>query len=507
MTYDAIIIGSGLGGLSCAAYLAKNGRKVLVLEKHNIPGGYASSFTRGNFTFDVGLHMLDGVGRGQHMHNYFKLCGIADRVEFIRLKHFGRLVFPGHDFRLPCSGLEDTVAALRARFPHEAAGIESLLAQMAKIYRDQLNFSGSGKPLWLRLALFPFLYRSLFPVVNQSSAQLLDKHLTDEKLKAVIYANWLFYGLPPSRLNLAYGVLPNIDYWSNGAYYPRGGNQVIPNALVEVIRENGGEVVFNREVARIITEGGKAAGVETVKGELYGGKAIVSNISPHDTFFRLLDPELVPPRLRNSTNRMELSGSHFNVYLGLGEGFTAQLENREDYEIFVSDTYDHELDYQWSMNCKVDKASYELILYTNADDSTTRGNKFIIGLSQTQGYDYWRKFETDYAAGNKEEYNREKARMARILIERAERLIPNISANIEVLESATPLTLKRYTSNPRGASYGWANLVSQGNPLQRSPQTTPIKNLYLSSAWTFPGEGQTAVVGCGCTLGRMLAGR
>ena len=166
MSYDAIIIGSGLGGLSCGSYLAINGRKVLVLEKHSIPGGYASSFKRGDFTFDVGLHMINGVAEGERWYKLFEWCGIADRIEFQKLNYFGRVVFPEHDFRIPCSGLEDIVSTLETHFPHEATGIRSLFAEMGKIYDDQISFSASEKPLWLKLALFPFLYRSLFPVVK-----------------------------------------------------------------------------------------------------------------------------------------------------------------------------------------------------------------------------------------------------------------------------------------------------------------------------------------------------
>lgn len=506
MTYDAIIIGSGLGGLSCGSYLALNGWKVLVLEKHNVSGGYASSFKRGDFTFDVCLHMLNGVAKGERMYTLFEWCGVADRIKFKKLNYFGRVIFPEHDFRLPNNGLKDIVSVLENQFPHEKTGINSLFEEMEKIYEDQIKFSASSMPLWLKLAFFPLLYRSLFPVVKKTSSQLLDKHINDEKLRAIIYANWLFYGLPPSKLNITYGVLPNISYWMKGAYYPEGGNQVIPDAFVDVIKENGGEIVFNREVSRIITEGNVAVGVETSKGDNYKGNVIVSNISPHDTFGRLIDSELIPQKLRNRTNEMELSGSHFIVYLGLGEEFTAGLTNREDYEFFVSDTYDHDLDYQWSMNCEVDKASYELVLYSNVESSTAKGNKYIIGLTQNQSYAYWQKFEADYFARNKEEYKKEKERMAKILIKRAERIIPDISQHIEVIEIATPLTLKRFTSNPMGASYGWANLVTQSNPLQRSPQKTPIKNLYLSSAWTFPGEGQTATVRCGYGLGKTLIG-
>jgi len=105
MMYDAIIIGSGLGGLSCGAYLAKNGWKVLVLEKHSLPGGYATSFKRGGFTFDAALHMINGVGKGQNTYKFLEWCGVGDKIEFLKLKYFMRFIFQDLDIRLPSGDL------------------------------------------------------------------------------------------------------------------------------------------------------------------------------------------------------------------------------------------------------------------------------------------------------------------------------------------------------------------------------------------------------------------
>jgi phytoene dehydrogenase-like protein len=506
MRYDAIIIGSGLGGLSCGAYMARKGLNVLILEKHHVPGGYATCFKRGDFIFDASLHIVPGVGEGQHHYKWLEWCGVSDRIEFQRLKWFGRLIFPTHDLRLPGGDLQAVTSILSENFPHESRGIETLFKEMVNVHNDIIKFIFSPLPLYFQLPFFPFKYRALLSVLSKTGAQLLKKHIKDKRLKALLFPNWFFYGLPPSRLNSFFSVLPNMGFWVMGAYYPKGGAQAVSNAFVDVIKENGGEIVLGSEVVSIITEAGKAIGVVTADGNKFYGENVVSNACPINTFHKLVGRDKLPRRFAKKMDQMEPSISAFCVYLGLDDKFLPKLENREDYELFISDTYDQDMDYQWCLNAESDKASFVISLYSNVDCTLAKGSKFVLSLSQLQGYQRWQEHENDYNAGNKAKYREDKGRMAKVLIERAERIVPGISEHIESMEVATPLTFKRYTQNYNGAIYGWANTVSQGTPLNRMKQKTPIKNLYLSSAWTFPGEGQLGVMMSGCRLGRMLAG-
>ena len=503
--YDAIIIGSGLGGLSCAAYLAKHGQKVLVLEKHSIPGGYATSFRRGAYTFDAGLHMIDGVGKGQNMAKFFEFCGVAQSIDFLKLKYSMRTVFPEHDIRIPSGNLEGVIAVLEEDFPHEREGIRSLFKEMTKIFDDMMKFFVSTAPMWQQLPIFPFRYKSLFPAMKKTVRQLLDKHLKDEKLKALLFANYGSFGLPPSKVNML-ALCGNFDYWKEGAYYPKYGNQVIPDAFVDFIKRNNGDTLFGEEVASIMIENGKAVGVATKKGERYLSENIISNASAMETFHNLVGDEKLPEKFLAKMNKMEPSISAFSVYLGLDENFKAKLKNTEDYDIVVSDTYDQDKDYEWLLNCDVGRASFFITLYSNIDESLAKGDRFTMALLQKQPYSYWKKFEAAYNEGNKEEYNKEKDRFAGILIKRAEKIAPELSKHIEVIEIATPLTARRYTGNFNGASYGWANTTNQFKPMDRLMQN-PIKNLHLCSAWTFPGEGQATTVACGYRLGRQLIGK
>ncbi len=502
--YDAIIIGSGLGGLSCGAYLAKNGLKVLILEKHTTPGGYATSFRRGVYTFDSTLHMIAGVGKGQDMYRFLEWCGVADEIEFLKLKHFARLVFPDHDLRVPNGNLEEVTVLLETSFPNEK-GIRPLLREMTKIHDDTRRFVLSEAPMWQQLPIFPFKYRSLFRMLKKTAKQLLDKHIKDYKLKAILLANYGFFGLPPSRLN-ALSVYANITYWTDGAYYPKGGNQTIPNAFAEFIKRNKGEIYLNSQVTSIITEKNQAIGVRTRKGEEFFAENIISNASAPETFHTLIGDRRLPTKFLEKMKGMEPSTSGFMVYLGLDEEFKAKLNNTEDYEIFVSETYDQDTDYEWISQCETEKASYFITLHSNVDESLSPANRFVLSLTQGQPYSHWKKFETDYKTGKKDEYNKEKDRLAGILIKRAEKIISGLSRHIEVIESATPLTLERYTGNFNGAFYGWANTTTQFTPMDRMVNN-PIKHLHLSSAWTFPGEGQATTIACGYRTARHIIGR
>ena len=500
--YDAIIIGSGLGGLSSAAYLARNGERVLVLEKHSIPGGYATSFKRSDYTFDAAFHMLDGVGKGQFWRSFFDKCGIEDSVEFIKLKYSFRIIFPEHDIRLPSGSLQEVINILEQNFPNEKEGIRSLFKEMVNIYNDLCKFLPKTSPIWQQLPTFPFRYRSLFSSMTKTAKKIISKHIRDEKLIGLLLANYGYFGLPPSKSNIL-NLTANTGYWMEGSYYPAGGAQMTANALVAQIELNNGDVKLNSEVASILLDKGRAVGVQTAAGERYFAKNIISNTSAEQTLHSLLGNKKLPAKLA----KMELSISAFIVYLGLDENFRSTLNNTDDYEIIVSQNYNLDQDYQYTLDYKFEKATYIITLSSNVDPSLAKKKKFAASLIQLHPYSYWAKYQKNYDAKNKEEYNKEKDRQAGILIKRAEKIIPNISKHIEVIEIATPLTLKRYTGNTDGACYGWANTVKQflpfSPPLGRATKM-PIKNLYLSSAWTFPGEGQATTVACGYRVGKQI---
>ena len=497
--FDAVIIGSGLGGLSCGAAFARKGYRSLVLEQHDKPGGYATAFSRpGGFVFDVSLHSTC-VGERNGVHNLINGLPEITDVEFVAHPTLYRAIFPDHDIRVRQRDLPGYLAQLSKLFPEEREGIEHLFGDAQALNREVGRISraqGQVNP-----ARFLLEYPTLARFGNQTWGQMVDAHLRDPKLKAIVSAQWSYYGLPPSKLASFYYAVPAIGYLEQGGYYPHGRSQTISDALVKFIEEHGGKVLLNTRVERILTSNAAAYGVRAEGGKEFHAHAVISNASAQHTFSQLLedDPESDDGSFGEYKERMtgfSTSLSSFQVFLGLSRDLVSELEIA-DSEIMVEPGYDPEASYDSARRADVEHGGVGIALYDNLFPDYSPKGKNTINLITLQGFDHWEKFEKDYRAGRKADYNAEKERMAQVLIHRAEEvLLPGLSKAIEVREIGTPLTNLRYTGNDRGAIYGWDQTVSNSGD-RRVGHTTPIRNLYLAGAWTRPGHGYGAVLQSG----------
>jgi len=195
-------------------------------------------------------------------------------------------------------------------------------------------------------------------------------------------------------------------------------------------------------------------------------------------------------------DQLSVSLSSYQIFLGLKKDLIGEV-GITDTEIFYETGYDIEAGYKAALDADVENAGYGLTLYDNIYKGYSPEGKNTINIISLQGFDHWKKYEADYWKGNKTAYLAEKERMADILIDKVEKtLLPGLSKAIEVKEIGTPLTNVRYTSNYRGAIYGWDQTLDNSGP-RRLPHTTPIKNLYLSGAWTSPGHGYGGVLWSG----------
>ncbi len=493
-TYDAIVIGAGLGGLSAAAAFARQGFKVVVLEQHSVPGGYASSFTRpGGFTFDVSLHSTSAGIRNGVANLIGGFPEIQD-VVFEEHKPLYRAVFPDYDIRVPGRDLPGYVKLLKTKFPDDAAAIDAIFADM-KGLTDEVGRLSSGAPV--DMSSFPKTFPSLFKNFNRTWGAMIDERVQNPKLKAVISSLWGYFGLPPARLSTFYYAMPLLGYLEGGGWYPHGTSQRISNALAGLIAKAGGEVRTNTRVEKILTRDGAAVGVRTADGAEIRGRAVISNANAVDTLTKMTDEKELLKATLARMDKLEISFSTLLVWLGLKTDLVRKV-GLKDSEIFYYPGYDHEAAYAASLAGGLTAdPGYGLTLYDNVWPGASPKGKNTIGLIAAQGYDHWKTYETDYFYGNKDEYTREKLRLADILIDAAEkRFLPGLRKAIEIKEVATPLTNRRFTLNPRGAIYGWDQTVDNSGQ-RRFPQRTPVKSLYLAGAWTFPGHGYGACIPSG----------
>ncbi len=491
--YDAIIIGSGLGGLSCAAAFARQGFKPLVVERHDKPGGFATAFSRpGGFRFDVSLHSTT-VGQRNGVYNLISGFPEITDVEFVPHPSLFRAVYPEHDIRVTQRDVKGYIASLIRMFPEEESGITMLFDDMQGLAGDIGRLSNAKGQV--DMSRFVTDYPVLAKHHRSTWGNMLDSRLRDSRLKAIVSAQWGYYGLPPSKLSCFYYALPFMGYLAHGGFYPRGRSQDISDALVKIITSRGGTVLLNTGVESILMKDGAAIGVRTASREEFRSKVVISNADPFETFLRLVGKPNVPSEYTARWHDYSPSLSSFQVFLGLKTDLAKKLEI-PDSEIFLESSYDPEAGYSSALSGDVERGGLGITLYDNIFPGYSPEGKNTLNLLTLQGYEPWERFEAEYRAGKKTEYRKAKERMADTLIQRAEKLLPGLTAAIEVKDIGTPLTNVRYTGHHRGAIYGWDQTVNNSGSV-RVGHETPIKNLYLAGAWSRPGHGYGAVIPSG----------
>lgn len=277
--YDFIIIGAGMGGLSAANFLAKYNKKVLVLEKHNIPGGLITSFARNNVHFDLGIHGLYELKEFQTIPQFLEYWG-APRIETVPCRGDMNCYIDGkkHVFRHG-SIKED----FKREFPENGNDIEKLFNIMEAINTEMFSGTEAPEPPYdmnlfqlIRFGMKSKKQKSIFMKYGNKNVKIiLDKFTDSEELKSAVYS---YCPYPMVFMAFAYqwGVFSNNEY-------PKEGMQAIPNAAVTSLNQMGGVLKLSTEVTEILVKDGSAYGIRTKAGDEYHGK-VISNASPQYTY-------------------------------------------------------------------------------------------------------------------------------------------------------------------------------------------------------------------------------
>lgn len=477
MVYDIIVIGAGLGGLTAGAKLAKEGKKVLIVEQHDRAGGCATTFQRGDYTFEVGLHEMDGLDPRDMKTKIFRDLGVFEHVEFLKVPEFYHFVHGDFQLTIP----HDPVRAmeiLTASFPDEEVGIKAYFDQM-------LNARKKGKESENE--------------PERSLGEFLDSIINDELLKLVLLGNLGYFHDDPYSLSLNYYSVAQGSYYQGGGNFIRGGSQKLSDYLAGVIADHGGEVLLNHLVTSIETDGNSATGItyrKLAKGaeEVFTAQAsvIIANASIPLVANNLL-PKVAGESLFKQVEELANGASLLTVYLGF-DAPPKRLGSKNYSTFFFDETIQNQKDIKTNNSSDFANRSFTFVDYSQVDAALTTDDK---GVGVICCIDYL----SDWDTLDKSSYKARKEEVARIFIQKLEQHIPGIAAHIVQAEVGTSKTVARYTLNPGGAVYGFAQTPYR----VRKDNIQSVDNLYFASAWTKTGGGFSGAIFSGylCAMGIM----
>lgn len=496
--YDIIIIGAGIGGLACASLLAKAGMRVLVVEQSSRPGGYVGSFKKKGFTFDCAAHFVTGCHENGVVGKLLRELEIEKAIEFIKVEAPVRFIFPDFEFSFSLNDLEDAERIIKERFPQEAESLDKYKETLESIGQDIVRL-GSSFPVW-KIPFFPMLFPSLIKYRNYTVRKLMDEHFTDEKLKTILSISPVTE--PPSKASLLMAAVLKAESQEAGIYYPKGGMQSFADVLVKGLKKYKGELLLNTLITKILIERGKVQGVELADGRRIKASYVISNTNLKQTFYQLVGKEYLKRRFIKKIEEKELSLSCFILYLGIDLDLKSLGLN---FRTNVYPTYDTERQYETLKSGEIpEEFAFVMTFFSLIDPTTAPKDKHTLIITTTAPYHY--QEDWGIKEGRGVEYRRLKENMMKRMIEKAEKIIPELSSHIIYQEAATPLTLERHTLNTQGAIYGLAATPKQIGP-GRFKNRTPIKGLYLVGHYTYVAHGIGAVTHSARAVADMIVKR
>ncbi len=505
--FDAIVIGSGLGGLVTAAYLCAMGRKTLVLEAHYVAGGNSQVFRRKDkgkdYEFDVGIHYIGECGRDGSITGTLNSLGLAERVVFRPLDSDGysTLHFPDLSFRIPF-GWDRYRSRLYETFPNEREPLTAVLDVMQNVAQTGQRLARNEIEMADVASEAPeFLQQGLRPIT-----EIFEENRLSQQAAAVLLGEQGCYAVRPSDtpLVMAAGLT---DHFLRGAYYPEGGGQVIAGRLIEAIRAYGGEVRTRCPVHRIRIERGRVVGVvagrKSRKPVEIDAPVVISNADVKRTFSDLVGAEHLKPETVEHMRDLKMAVPLFCVYLGLDIDLAAQGMPNSNHFIWghtdIESVYD-ELD--------AGQLSTGAMAYITAASLKDPESRHLAPEGHTnlqimtlvpRDYSVWNVEEGPTAGARYHrdpEYRRRKESLVDHLIEVSESVIPDLRKHIVWKEAATPISQERFTRSTGGTSYGIEMSCSQVGPMRVGPRTE-VEGLFLCGASTPSGPGIAGVMRSG----------
>ena len=450
--WDAIVVGAGNGGLLAAVTLAKAGKKTLLLERHNLPGGFATSFKRGRFEFEASLHELCGFGKSTGMgsiRNMFDKLDLTDKIDWVEIPAAYRLITLSGDKKIDASmpfGRQAYIDTMEKYVPGSRKSVTAFFDLADDIIATTDFFADieTFKPSIIKEAVKEHL--NFIRTAGYPFNTVLETLKMPQSARDILNGYWDYLSVPTDEVSFIHFASLIREYITTGAVAPKLRSHEISSAIIDEFEKAGGEVWFNSPVEQILMENGKVKGIKIAGGKEEYANHVICNTSPHNVFGKLMDPKDVPEYELKKANSRELSARGFTLFLGLNK--SPEELGITDHCYMIYDTMDTRKQYDMMKKLETNNAQATVCLNLADKDASPEGTS-ILYLTTLYTADVWKDVTP-------ENYVKTKQYVANKMIDNFEKAAGvKIRDAIEEIEIATPMTYARYTDAPQGVIYGY----------------------------------------------------
>ena len=480
--YDVIIIGSGMSGLTTAAILTKEGKKVLVLERHYTAGGFTHVFKRPGYEWDVGIHYVGEMGRKTSFSRKLSDYITDDNLKWADIGEvYDRVVIGDTSYDFP-KGKKNLIALLKSHFPTDKDSIDLYFETVNKAVRaNQGFFMNKAVPLIISKFFGWFFLRKFNRYARKTTQEILDEITDNPKLIKVLTAQYGDYGLPPSESSFVMHALL-VKHYFNGGYFPEGGSSQIAKTIDKVIENGSGTILINAEVEQILIDENKATGVKMIDGKEILADTIISSVGVHTTLNCLLpESTALHQELSKNTSTIKASAAHSCLYVGLNGTPQALNLPKANYWLYP-EAGTHEENIETFVNNIDNELPLVYISFPAAKDPTWEARypgKSTIDIITIMPYSIFEKWEgTDWKKRG-DEYEALKDSIAQRLLEKLYEQEPQLRGKVDYYELSTPLTTKKFVNYDKGEIYGLEHTPERFLNKSLRPETS-LNNFYLT---------------------------